>query len=126
MAGTSRQDEEVPQFVEPEHPWHQVGAFQGVDQGAGAIDETAAEDPGYPAVGYRAEDGRGGDHGEPAHRQVDSHREPAWGFHPQELERHTAQGQRPDKAEQTRPPTTLQREHADRSVSSRYEDEDRH
>src|SRR5215210_3722467 len=126
MTGASRQDEEVPQLVEPEHSWDQVGPLEAVDQGPGAIDETTAEDPGDTARRYRLEDGRGGDHGEPAHSQVDSYREPARGFHPEELERDAAQSQRPDQAEQTRPPATLQREHADRGVSSRYEDEDRH
>src|SRR5215208_8518231 len=97
MAGASRHDEEVPQLVETEDSGHQVGTSQTVDQGAGAIDEAAAEDPCYPACWYCPEDCGGGDHGEPPHSQIDSHREPARGVHPQKFEHNAAQRQRPDE-----------------------------
>jgi site-specific DNA recombinase len=126
MAGASRHNEEVPQLVETEDSGHQVGTFQTVDQSSGAIDETAAEDPGRPSGGYRPEDRGGGDHGEPPHGQIDPHREPAWGVHPQKLEHDAAQRQRPDQTKQSSPPATVQREHADGGVRARYEDEDRH
>ena len=49
MAGASGHDEEVPQLVESEDSRYQVGTFQAVDKGACAVDEPAAEDPGYPS-----------------------------------------------------------------------------
>src|SRR5919112_1179372 len=126
MAGASGKDEAVPQLVETEYPRGRIGPLEAVDHGPHTVYEAAAEDPGHPSRWYRPEDGRGGDHGEPAHRQVEAHREPARGVHPENLEHDATQSKRPYEAEQPGAPAALEREDADGGVGPRNEDEDRH
>src|SRR5215217_8770859 len=52
MAGASGHDEEVPQFVEPEHSGHQVRAFQPVDKRSRSVEQAPAQDPAHPADRY--------------------------------------------------------------------------